>query len=695
MTSEDDTRPIAMKETSSMSLGQKSNRSQSSTESPLTDDSELHDTRNAAGFQIQTSLNNLSAYVFSQERSTNPPSAHIHSPPHQEAAIAQFLPQDNDIDIGNAHKSASVEGTSTAEVVQSQIEQIAPAKPSFDSKKSGVRLRDTDAANELEGLSTRIFLLQTEPPTSIAPQQAQLQAQARKTGNSTEIENMKEAKIHKSHSIASKSTLTRSTKDDADEEDAAALLEKYLEVSGQDPLAAKAIAKAFAAQAQKEDSSKSAPKQSMDWDGSSSNLYPTVSTQRAPVPASALPPLKHSNTNATPQQTPWQIRRAQAEQKREARLEKMGQLIERMSDSKRRLQEQMEEEVMLLSKGQAGNNMFTPNTNASQSAAQPGTRATSGKAYGGVPGWAFSQMTLGSQSNSSAASSIPAPPPPQPQPQPNSNSATRRRSPKISSTSQYLDHSSRFSNNDDASITLQDTGEDDDPEEPTNQEESFMDHDLNGNGGHVDTVQRDEYSPSINGSNDSHNAGTFHQMYGPLAGIVEAQAISNPDFSNQAYVESPLVDEGCPIVAVATPVDSPLKVFLQNKRLSRSVGAGVFVVVCISIGLLVASVGFHVFSSPANEYSTTLSPTETPTQSPTAFPTVNADDLLEILQTFSARADLERIGSPQQKALLWLANKDKTGIDFEDQLFRQRYALAVLYYATSGQMSWLKVLVFD
>eukprot|EP00550_Attheya_septentrionalis_P004432 CAMPEP_0198283172 /NCGR_PEP_ID=MMETSP1449-20131203/2841_1 /TAXON_ID=420275 /ORGANISM="Attheya septentrionalis, Strain CCMP2084" /LENGTH=103 /DNA_ID=CAMNT_0043979701 /DNA_START=165 /DNA_END=472 /DNA_ORIENTATION=+ len=103
MTSEYDTRPIAMviKETSSMSLGQKSKRSQSSTESPstATGDSELNDTRTAAaGFQA--SLNNLSARVFSQERSTSPSSAHRHRPPHQEATIAQFLRQDND--IGNA-----------------------------------------------------------------------------------------------------------------------------------------------------------------------------------------------------------------------------------------------------------------------------------------------------------------------------------------------------------------------------------------------------------------------------------------------------------------------------------------------------------------------------------------------------------------------------------------------------------------
>eukprot|EP00550_Attheya_septentrionalis_P000862 CAMPEP_0198292684 /NCGR_PEP_ID=MMETSP1449-20131203/13420_1 /TAXON_ID=420275 /ORGANISM="Attheya septentrionalis, Strain CCMP2084" /LENGTH=67 /DNA_ID=CAMNT_0043991921 /DNA_START=39 /DNA_END=239 /DNA_ORIENTATION=- len=66
MTSEDDTRSIAMatKETPWMSLGQKSNRSQSSTESPSTGDSELNDTRTrttaaAAGFQEP--LNNLSA----------------------------------------------------------------------------------------------------------------------------------------------------------------------------------------------------------------------------------------------------------------------------------------------------------------------------------------------------------------------------------------------------------------------------------------------------------------------------------------------------------------------------------------------------------------------------------------------------------------------------------------------------------
>jgi hypothetical protein len=169
---------------------------------------------------------------------------------------------------------------------------------------------------------------------------------------------------------------------------------------------------------------------------------------------------------------------------------------------------------------------------------------------------------------------------------------------------------------------------------------------------------------------------------------VEAKAISSHNFSNQASVESAHMDERSPYFAVATPVDYPLKAFLENKGLSLSVGLCVLVTIC-GVSLLIAGLGFQVFSK-GDVDPITFSPTEIPTLSPTAFPTVNADDFLEILVKFTDRADLERIGSPQQKALLWLANKDETGIDFEDPLFRQRYALVVLYYATSGEKSWLK-----
>jgi hypothetical protein len=41
-------------------------------------------------------------------------------------------------------------------------------------------------------------------------------------------------------------------------------------------------------------------------------------------------------------------------------------------------------------------------------------------------------------------------------------------------------------------------------------------------------------------------------------------------------------------------------------------------------------------------------------------------------------------GSPQSNALHWLANQDPSQLDVEDEFMIQRYALAVLFFATSG-----------
>jgi hypothetical protein len=61
------------------------------------------------------------------------------------------------------------------------------------------------------------------------------------------------------------------------------------------------------------------------------------------------------------------------------------------------------------------------------------------------------------------------------------------------------------------------------------------------------------------------------------------------------------------------------------------------------------------------------------------------------LERFSKKEDLEQIGSPQRKALLWLANKDNVPIEPEDPLFPQRYALIVVFYATQpGNGLWLQ-----
>ena len=62
-----------------------------------------------------------------------------------------------------------------------------------------------------------------------------------------------------------------------------------------------------------------------------------------------------------------------------------------------------------------------------------------------------------------------------------------------------------------------------------------------------------------------------------------------------------------------------------------------------------------------------------------------------VLERFSKKEDLEQIESPQRKALLWLANKDRVDIEYEDPMFPQRYALVVIFYATQpGGGKWLQ-----
>eukprot|EP00978_Attheya_sp_CCMP212_P011117 scaffold27194_cov56-Attheya_sp.AAC.1 len=234
-------------EDTTLSLGQKSSSSENSTNSSTVDGSEPHYNRAAeAGFQAPPALLPEEGGDASLCRPISP---------HQDHAVSQ--PPRQDID---AQKNAIVTGND--QKVQdapktTQDDENAHKIPRLNSKKATATTKNTEAAKELEGLSARVFLLQREPSaSSVVPSRPQLQA--RKTGT------LKEGKIHKAHSIASKSTLTRSIEEDIDEEDAAALLEKYLAASGQDPSAAKAIAKAFAAQAQEEDSSRSAPNSSRD-----------------------------------------------------------------------------------------------------------------------------------------------------------------------------------------------------------------------------------------------------------------------------------------------------------------------------------------------------------------------------------------------------------------------------------------------
>jgi hypothetical protein len=130
-------------------------------------------------------------------------------------------------------------------------------------------------------------------------------------------------------------------------------------------------------------------------------------------------------------------------------------------------------------------------------------------------------------------------------------------------------------------------------------------------------------------------------------------------------VATPVIDQD---MILATPV-SVKKVQTKKKKIGATI---VIFISCIIIAIII---------STARKRSGSILDTSL-TSSPTLSPTVNSDELQSQLGAFSTVEDLEQIGSPQRNALLWIANRDVSGIEIVDPLFYQRYALLVLYYAT-------------
>jgi hypothetical protein len=63
--------------------------------------------------------------------------------------------------------------------------------------------------------------------------------------------------------------------------------------------------------------------------------------------------------------------------------------------------------------------------------------------------------------------------------------------------------------------------------------------------------------------------------------------------------------------------------------------------------------------------------------------------------SISSSKDLKNSSSPQARALRWLVYDDALNVSQTDtQWLRQRYTMAVLYYATGGDTSWTSSLHF-
>lgn len=60
------------------------------------------------------------------------------------------------------------------------------------------------------------------------------------------------------------------------------------------------------------------------------------------------------------------------------------------------------------------------------------------------------------------------------------------------------------------------------------------------------------------------------------------------------------------------------------------------------------------------------------------------DYVRNFLSAFSDQEELNRVGSPQNRASRWIADEDVLHLPIDDPTFVERYALAVFYYSTGG-----------
>eukprot|EP00978_Attheya_sp_CCMP212_P011143 scaffold27288_cov49-Attheya_sp.AAC.1 len=294
-----------------------------------------------------------------------------------------------------------------------------------------------------------------------------------------------------------------------------------------------------------------------------------------------------------------------------------------------------------------------------QQVTRPGAVATAGRAFGAMPRWAFGD-----------AHALPS-------------QGTRRTAGRRSSL-QTIDRSRPSRDrNDDSNHSPGNTAtdEEDGPEEPDDEDGPEEPDDEDDAEQNLDNerVAIDRPFPQHQDEDNGSAADDF---------VVEAMAtaVADDHEENTEAEYSAAFTLVVPMVT-GTPLPSTIKLLWEDKKARTIFKILLFVLVILGISLIVAGVKFDAFrrSKPIMGFLT-----DSPTLSPSASPTVDASDLKAILLQFSSIEDLEEVGSPQQKALLWLANKDLTGIEFTDDLFLERYAVVVFYYATQvNGNTWL------
>eukprot|EP00978_Attheya_sp_CCMP212_P020029 scaffold56862_cov48-Attheya_sp.AAC.1 len=329
------------------------------------------------------------------------------------------------------------------------------------------------------------------------------------------------------------------------------LLASYLESTGNKPLAAEAADHAFVAELDSND-----PKEERSIQEKSDSGSAVESTKYPQSILSSSPYRRLSDLDNT--KTTTSLKRPEAPNKRlQGRAEKMGMLIRTMSSAKG-LDDR--EQANMESQGENSNNVV------------PGAFPVQGRAYGGLPNWAFNRST----------SSIPIRP--------------QRHAPR-----RHTSHDTSMISNDEE---RPDEPDDDDVEDARRYTQS----------------QRNRYvvsSAVTRLSNQSNQSNLYEETQPEMEPIeiLEAKAITVSD--RFQYDD----DDHEQPVFLATEIEPTSTKWFKNKRFLKAV-----VIFSISMCILVSFfVATHRSSSPSNTKTETSDPSMSPmpSMSPTLSPTVS------------------------------------------------------------------------
>ncbi|CAB9499061.1 LRR receptor-like serine threonine-protein kinase [Seminavis robusta] len=113
------------------------------------------------------------------------------------------------------------------------------------------------------------------------------------------------------------------------------------------------------------------------------------------------------------------------------------------------------------------------------------------------------------------------------------------------------------------------------------------------------------------------------------------------------------------------------------------------VIVLLAIVLIVVAIVTPGKKKLEEDSETTVTPTEGPSHNPSLAPTSYSEYWLSLLPTTTVMTILENQDSPQSRAYDWLLEDIESSPFLSHDRIKQKFALAVLYFATGGD-SWLK-----